>query len=466
MSTKEIIPHSKWQHAYRLWKEALAQETFPQFDRWLSHTFSQNKSFGSKDRKWYTEILFAAIRHAYFALFCCLYENENKNNSHSLDLHRSVQNSLTLFRKFGQNYQNKTNSIDLFFHELRKVQIEDFFHWIVFCKEYFHTPEFSSLLDKETSLIEKMFFYSIPHWYASSLQERIETSHWSDQDGLHFLSAQMTRPPLWLRLNHHDKESNVILDLKNMGFTLHNKTPEIMDSSQNNLSSALAVQGSSGIYTLPSYQKGFFEIQDLASQRIGRHIDARPGQFVWDACAGGGGKTMQIASKLHNKGGVYASDIRAYKLEEIKKRAKRAGFFNIRLLPWEGSQVPLFPKEIQLRGGFDWVLVDAPCSSSGTWRRNPDAKYRFSPDHAEDLYELQFKLLNNSAQAVKKGGHLVYATCSWSTRENENIVLRFLQEKGSSFKCLSQSILGSPQEDSDTMFVAEFLKTNQEEIPS
>lgn len=170
------------------------------------------------------------------------------------------------------------------------------------------------------------------------------------------------------------------------------------------------------------------------------------------------GKSIQIASRMHNKGALYASDIREYKFEEVKKRARKAGINNIRTIKWEGSSLPEFPKEVQNNGGFDWVLVDAPCSSSGTWRRNPDAKWRNDPGKLNELTALQLQLLQNSSQAVRNNGHLVYSTCSFLVDENESLVNKFLS-RNPAFRLISMKLLGSPSVNSDTMFAAVMEKS-------
>ena len=111
------------------------------------------------------------------------------------------------------------------------------------------------------------------------------------------------------------------------------------------------------------------------------------------------------------------------------------------------------PKEVAQQKGFDWVLVDAPCSSAGTWRRNPDARWRFNPTDTEELVALQRQILTNAEKGVRANGHLVYATCSWQVSENEAQVKWFL-ENHPNFSLVSQTMLGAPQQDSDAMFVA------------
>ena len=178
---------------------------------------------------------------------------------------------------------------------------------------------------------------------------------------------------------------------------------------------------------------------------------------MWDACAGGGGKTQAIASKLNNKGAVWATDIREHKLNEVKRRAKLAGFFNIRTAPWNGEAPLQLPKEIANEGGFDWVLVDGPCSSSGTWRHNPDAKLRNLGEDLTELTNLQLQLLTNASHCVKTQGKLVYGTCSFFEAENQHVIECFL-ENNKGWTLESSELLGCPTEDSDTLFAAVLVK--------
>jgi 16S rRNA (cytosine967-C5)-methyltransferase len=131
--------------------------------------------------------------------------------------------------------------------------------------------------------------------------------------------------------------------------------------------------------------------------------------------------------------------------------------FNVRVFTWSGAEPLRLPKEAAQQKGFDWVLIDAPCSSAGTWRRNPDARWRFDPADTLELVHLQQQLLGNAAPAVRVGGRLVYATCSWQVSENEQQVDWFLAQHPE-FALESQQILGAPELDSDTMFVAVLVR--------
>ena len=156
---------------------------------------------------------------------------------------------------------------------------------------------------------------------------------------------------------------------------------------------------------------------------------------------------------MGRKGVVVATDLHQYKLDELKRRAKKAEQLNIRTFTWDGEAPLRLPAEAARQKGFDKVLVDAPCSASGTWRRNPDARWRFANESLQELNTLQQSLLTHASAAVRPGGQLIYATCSWLTEENEAIVEAFLSTNDQ-YELVSSQALGVPVTDSDSMFVA------------
>ena len=198
-------------------------------------------------------------------------------------------------------------------------------------------------------------------------------------------------------------------------------------------------------YTLQSHdlwQDGCLEVQDEGSQLIALLTDAGPGMHVLDLCAGAGGKTLALAASMQNKSILIATDIHEWRLKRARGRLSRAGVSNVdcRVLShnWLKRQT----------GRFDRVLVDAPCSGSGTWRRNPDLKLRFQPDDLKELQQKQQQILQTAADAVKPGGRLIYATCSILKSENEDQVDQFLQTH-SAFSLINvgevwQQLLTSP----------------------
>ena len=174
----------------------------------------------------------------------------------------------------------------------------------------------------------------------------------------------------------------------------------------------------------PALVKGLIEVQDEGSQLAALLSCARQGQQVLDLCAGGGGKTLALAGMMGNKGQIYASDDDGRRLMPIFARLERAGARNVQVRAPKAGVAPL----TDLAGQCDIVLIDAPCTGSGTWRRNPDAKWRMRPGALEQRIKDQDDVLVSAAQYVKPGGRLLYITCSILAEENEDRIALFLSE--------------------------------------
>lgn len=291
-----------------------------------------------------------------------------------------------------------------------------------------------------------------PTWQ-TQLRHRASMSEWSAEQHAHFIKSQPHRPPLWLRPSWKKETEEHSRALVALSKSLINDGVEVSIKDH-----ALQAHGGTDITRSQAYQAGEFEIQDMASQMIAAALSPEPGDKIWDACAGAGGKTLALAANMNQKGSITATDLKPKKLDELKRRAKRAGYRNIRTFTWDGQDALRLPAEIRKQGGFDKVLVDAPCSSSGTWRRNPDARWQLS-DRRTELHRLQQQLLSHAASSVKPDGVLVYATCSWLVDENEEQVTEFLK-RHSSYELVRQELLGSPVQNADTMFVAVMKRSN------
>lgn len=170
-----------------------------------------------------------------------------------------------------------------------------------------------------------------------------------------------------------------------------------------------------------AYLDGLFEIQDANSQRIVPLLQVEPGMTVVDACAGAGGKTLQLAAAMANRGRLIAMDIHQAKLDELRRRAQRAGatIITTRLVKPDGQLS-------ELTGQVDRLLLDVPCSGTGVFRRMPDAKWKLRPNDLARLLTTQQEILARHAPLVRPGGALVYATCSIFPSENANPVYQFL----------------------------------------
>lgn len=170
-----------------------------------------------------------------------------------------------------------------------------------------------------------------------------------------------------------------------------------------------------------SFQKGWFEVQDEGSQIVADLVFAQEGEQVLDYCAGGGGKTLAMSAAMNNKGQVHAYDTDRKRLAPIIERLKRAGTRNVQVHESVDSLAPLSAR-------FDRVLVDAPCTGTGTWRRRPDTKWRLTQKNLEERLAQQEEALANAAQFVRPGGYLIYVTCSVLPEENESQVYGFCED--------------------------------------
>ena len=289
------------------------------------------------------------------------------------------------------------------------------------------------------------FEAGVPGWLKGPLTERVRRSSWSQDDLCRFLEAQETPAPVHVRFRYGAEGQSCRQRLHDSG-----------SIEPSDVEGIFQLTGGKSLEAGEDWKRGLVEIQDAASQLSLVRLGLRPGQRVWDVCAGQGGKTLLAANELRGKGALFATDVAEAKLKGLKDRTRRSGWQNIRLLSWDGQQLPNFGSEIFAQGGFDRVIVDAPCSASGTWRRDPDSRFRLSPQVLRELGNHQHRLLRLGWSGLKPGGRLAYITCSWLPGENEEIVDAFRAETGAAV--LHQELLGLPAFDANTMFVATLEK--------
>lgn len=184
------------------------------------------------------------------------------------------------------------------------------------------------------------------------------------------------------------------------------------------------------LFNTDAFRQGRFEVQDEGSQLLALLSDVAPGQTVVDFCAGAGGKTLAMGAMMENKGSLYACDVHTKRLDQLAKRKKRAGLHNIRTHVLSSEQ-DKWVKQHAKRA--DTVLIDAPCSGTGTWRRSPDSRWNLSAEDLANLTRLQSSILDSASRLVKPGGRLLYATCSLLAEENEQQISAFL-ERNNDFK--------------------------------
>ncbi len=237
---------------------------------------------------------------------------------------------------------------------------------------------------------------AVPAWLVTEME--VSTS----------LLVQLQREPtLWLRARRRDVAA----------------VADFLGQCENSrrVPEALRYIGQQDLFLTAPFQEGRFEIQDLASQFVGRAAAPRPGETWWDACAGEGGKTLHLADQMENRGLIWASDRSARRLDTLKRRAARAQVYNYRVAPWDGgARLPTKTK-------FDGILVDAPCSGVGTWQRNPQARWTTQPADVAELAATQLSLLGHVAGALKPGGRLIYSVCTLTRRETDDVATAFSQ---------------------------------------
>ena len=210
---------------------------------------------------------------------------------------------------------------------------------------------------------------------------------------------------------------------------------------------AVQLEEKKNVFLTSAFKQGFFEVQDASSQRIGSLLGVREGMRVVDVCAGAGGKTLHLAAMMKNKGQIIALDIHQWKLAELKRRAKRAGAFNIETRLIEDSKTIK-----RLHNTADRLLIDAPCSGLGVLKRNPDSKWKIDEDFINRIKTEQEYILQNYAKILKKGGQMVYATCSILPSENGEQVQKFLLNNPEYHLIREESIM--PSEGYDGFYMA------------
>jgi 16S rRNA (cytosine967-C5)-methyltransferase len=211
---------------------------------------------------------------------------------------------------------------------------------------------------------------------------------------------------------------------------------------------ALIVQKRQNVFRLQSFREGRFEVQDAASQTVAPYVDVAPGMRVVDACAGAGGKSLHLAALMNNKGRLISLDVASWKLDELRRRARRAGVSNLE------TRLIDSPKIIKrLTATADRVLLDVPCSGLGVLRRNPDAKWKLSEAQIEEIEKQQEEILDACCTMVRPGGYLIYATCSILPSENEKRINTFLERRVGGYELVDEKRLW-PSDGFDGFYMA------------
>jgi len=284
--------------------------------------------------------------------------------------------------------------------------------------------------ERQIASLEPARRFSVRHSLPEFLAERFAAEFGEDADRA--AEAMNERGPLTARVNTLKSSREALLASLRAGGLACRITP---------LSPlGIILESRLNAFSLREFKEGHFELQDEGSQLLGMLVDPPP-KIVVDACAGAGGKTLQLAAAMKNRGELFAFDVSERRLDELRKRARRAGVYNVRIRAAPSGEEAR-TAGADLIGRADRVLVDAPCSSSGAMRRNPDARYRLTLDDLRAHVERQKRLLRSFAELVRVGGWLVYGTCSVLREENEVVVEDFLRGRSDFSLLPASNVLG------------------------
>ena len=318
-------------------------------------------------------------------------------------------------------------------------------------------PDFSltqeALKQQKNKITELWIKYSLPQWIFDELKKTYEASQ------LEKVLESLASPSyIDLRINlMKEKNRDVIMDNLKNNLNLNEKKIQSTPFSPIGIRLPRGTQ----IQDLKIFKDGLIEVQDEGSQLLSYLVDANRNHMVADFCAGAGGKTLGIAALMSGSGRLYAFDVSDKRLMNLKKRFKRSGLSNVvsHLIKNENDI-----RIKRLKGKFDRVLVDSPCSGLGTIRRNPDLKWKHDLSTLTELQEKQFNILQAASRLCKPNGRVIYATCSFMPEENEDVVNRFINDNNN-FKIIDvQPILDKYQipMKMDTFFKVRFNEHNMD----
>ncbi|MBS1636097.1 MAG: RsmB/NOP family class I SAM-dependent RNA methyltransferase [Bacteroidetes bacterium] len=365
-------------------------------DKVLEKTFKQNAQFGSRDRRFIAENVYDIVRN---------------------------YRLLSEITQSPKNFWIITGS----WLALQDIDIS-------------HIPDFKTINPESVRKTRNSFqdkpavFESYPDWLCKLCIGELGEERW------------------WQEAHAMNEQAEVILRVNTLKTTrskLAEKLAEagIETAPVDGYEQALMLKKRQNIFGSALFRDGLFEIQDAGSQAISEFLQAEPGMQVIDACSGGGGKALHLAAIMQNKGRIIAMDVEAWKLDNLKTRAKRAGAFNIEPRLIEDQKTIK-----RLDGKADRLLLDVPCSGLGVIKRNPDAKWKLSAEFIEKTKTLQQTILTEYSAMLKPGGLMVYSTCSILPGENRQQVDTFLKDR-SHFELLKDhSIL--PSEGFDGFYMA------------
>lgn len=361
-------------------------------DSVVSHYFRMHRELGHNDRGFVAENVYAVLRRKRSLSARCLEDATSR---------RLLLATLACVRGLNRR-------------ELEPVLSESEAKWLALAK--------AVKLDDLAPAVR----LDLPDWLFERLSEQFDPAE------LESLAASLNQSaPLDLRVNTLKAERVAVLE---------KFRAEGVDAEPCGLSPVgIRLAGKPSLSRHPLFLDGSVEVQDEGSQLLGFLLQPKRGEMVADFCAGAGGKTLLLGAMMRSQGRLYAFDVAEKRLAKLKPRLARSGLSNVHPVRIESEHDIRIKR---LAGKLDRVLVDAPCSGLGTLRRNPDLKWRQTPDSVAELTAKQASILNAAAALVKKGGRLVYATCSLLDSENENVVSDFLGTHPEFVSLSAEEVLG------------------------
>lgn len=363
-------------------------------DAKLGRFFKQNRELGVKDRAWIAEAIYGVLRRKSFLAYVSDGEDPRK-----LLLAWLLRVQGTSLRELDES--------------LNKQQ-----------REWAH-----DIKAKPADSIGKAMQADVPEW----LWERL-AAQYGEPDALTIARSLQQPAALDLRVNIIKASREEVaqkLEGERTAFELTPYSPH-----------GIRMPQKMNISRHPFFLDGKFEVQDEGSQLLAQLVAPKRGEMVADFCAGAGGKSLAMGALMRNTGRIYAFDVSEKRLQNLGARLKRSGLSNLHSQLISGENDARLKR---LNGKFDRVLVDAPCSGLGTLRRNPDLKWRQTPQDIAELTAKQSSILNRAARLVKGGGRLIYATCSLLQEENEQIAEKFLAEHPDFAQVNADEVLGQQQ---------------------
>lgn len=371
-------------------------------DKALEKVFKQNPQWGSRDRRFVAEGVYDIVRN---------------------------------FRLYSELAESSTNFwfITAVWLVVKNTDMPD---W----QEFKHVDTSYILARKEALKSNTPVYESYPDWLWELGSRELGAASWLRQ-----ALAMNEQAPVFLRVN------TLKTTRQKLAESLRKEKIETAELPE--ADSALRLLKRENVFQTKLFKEGWFEVQDAGSQLISQFLDPAPNDLVIDACAGAGGKSLHLAALMKNKGKIISLDVADWKLDELKKRARRAGVSSI-----EARLIEQDKTIVSLQNKADKLLLDVPCSGLGVLKRNPDTKWKLKEESIAETRKLQQEILSSYSGMLKPKGFMVYSTCSLLPSENQEQVATFLNTHKNFELVKDRTLL--PEEGFDGFYMALILKNS------